>query len=146
MTTTNEGCKSSQQTPYLQKKCTISKFQYSKAFLTLLAHELLISQLLRKRFEQGALAISELVDLGKAVVSTKEGAPQVLLIKKGHCEPLKPFAGQTRRDRRLSCLCPLIDMPEVPKLSPLGLSFCKPVRSEGSTKTEPSSLADLSVL
>ena len=37
-------------------------------------------------------------------------------------------------------------MPEVPKLSPLGLSFRKPVRSEGSTETEASSLADLSVL
>lgn len=37
-------------------------------------------------------------------------------------------------------------MPEVPKLSPLGLSFRKPVRSEGSTETEPSSLADPSVL
>ncbi|KAI3715741.1 hypothetical protein L6452_22728 [Arctium lappa] len=36
-------------------------------------------------------------------------------------------------------------MPEVPKLSPLGLSFRKPVRSEGSTETEPSSLADLSL-
>ncbi|KAI3666758.1 hypothetical protein L1987_88710 [Smallanthus sonchifolius] len=35
-------------------------------------------------------------------------------------------------------------MPEVPKLSPLGLSFRKPVRSEGSTETEPSSLGDLS--
>ncbi|KAI3664326.1 hypothetical protein L1987_89936 [Smallanthus sonchifolius] len=34
-------------------------------------------------------------------------------------------------------------MPEVPKLSPLGLSFRKPVRSEGSTETEPSSLGDL---
>ncbi|KAK7231589.1 hypothetical protein RIF29_47020 [Crotalaria pallida] len=56
------------------------------------------------------------------------------------------FYMQTGRDRRLSCLCPLIDMPEVPKLSPLGLSFRKPVRSGGSTETEPSSLADLSVL
>ncbi|KAI3729086.1 hypothetical protein L6452_17734 [Arctium lappa] len=53
---------------------------------------------------------------------------------------------ETGRDRRLSCLYPLIDMPEVPKLSPLGLSFRKLVRSEGSTETEPSSLADLSAI
>ncbi|KAI3666720.1 hypothetical protein L1987_88759 [Smallanthus sonchifolius] len=57
---------------------------------------------------------------------------------------LLSFLYKTGRDRRLSCLCPLIDMPEVPKLSPLGLSFRKPVRSEGSTETEPSSLGDLS--
>ncbi|GJW08306.1 RNA polymerase I-specific transcription initiation factor RRN3-like protein isoform X1 [Tanacetum coccineum] len=55
---------------------------------------------------------------------------------------LLSFLYKTGRNRRLSCLCPLIDMPEVPKLSPLELSFRKPVRSEGSTETEPSSLEE----
>ncbi|KAI3668391.1 hypothetical protein L1987_88625 [Smallanthus sonchifolius] len=68
------------------------------------------SQLLRKRLEQEGSG-----DFGTSLTHSTQQVWDLFI--------LLSFLYKTGRDRRLSCLCPLIDMPEVPKLSPLGLSF-----------------------